>query len=177
MKKVLIMLLGLSIFTISCSKKEENKETQNQQQSQTSQVSSYQKTDFYFKLPSKDGEIIDLANYKGKSVMVIFFTENCPFCQKAAPFIDKIYSKYHSKGLEVVGISVKKSRESSIEFQQITGVKFPLAYDGREVAKTYGISGVPFIYLLDKNHNLKRVWAGYDEEYNKDIIDAIEKTL
>jgi len=170
MKKILI-IAGIALFSISCSKKDDSQSQQNQT------VSNYKKTDFYFKLPSKDGGEIDLSSYTGKPVLVMFFTENCPYCQKAAPFIDKIYSTYHSKGLEVIGISVKSSIESSIEFQKLTGVKFPLAYNGRNVAKTYGISGVPFIYLLDKSHNLKRVWAGYGEEYDSDIIDVIEKTL
>ena len=173
MKKIIILSLSIFIL-ISCSKKET--ETNTNQTSSTS-ISDYQKTEFYFRLPSKDGGEIDLANYKGKPILIMFFTENCPYCQKAAPFIEQMYEKYHSKGLEVIGISVRKSIESPIEFQKLTGISFPLAYDGREIAKVYGISGVPFIYLLDKNHNLKRVWAGYGEEYNDDIIEVIEKTL
>jgi len=174
MKKILL-IVAATLFIASCSKKGEETNNQAQQQTQTSSTSDYQKTDFYFKLPDKDGGEIDLANFKGKPVMVMFFTENCPYCRKAAPFIQSVYEKYKSKGIEVIGISVKDSKESPIEFQKATGISFHLVYNGRETAKRYGISGVPFMYLLDKNHNLNKVWAGYDPEYDNSIKEAVEK--
>jgi len=175
--KKLILTVAVALFITSCSKKEEETITQVLNQTQNPSISGYQKTDFYFKLPSKDGETIDLANYKGRPVMILFFTENCPYCIKSAPFLEKLYEKYTPQGLGVIGISIKDDIQSPIEFQRRTGIKFPLVYNGKEIARNYGISGVPFIYLLDKNHNLKRVWAGYSEEYNEDIIRTIEKTI
>lgn len=179
--KKAFILLAAGFMLFSCSKKNDNKtgtnEANQQSQSLTTASTEYTKTDFYFKLPDKNGGEIDLKNYAGKPVMVMFFTENCPFCLKASGFIELINEKYNSKGLKVIGISLRNDKNSPLEFAQKTGVKFDLAYNGREVAKNYGISGVPFIYLLDKRHNLYKVWAGYDEEYNKSIEEAINKIL
>ncbi len=176
MKKLAIIIIA-SAMIFSCSKKDENQksEAQNKQTSQL-QDTTYTKTDFYFKLPLYTGSEIDLKDLKGKPVLVMFFTENCPFCQKAAPFMEAIHKKYSPK-LEVVGISIKPNIESAKEFASEFNLKFKVAYDGREVARRYGISGVPFIYLLNKDHTLNRVWAGYDESYANDIDKAVSKII
>lgn len=174
MKKIGI-LAALFFFVLGCSKNEEKSTSQNEQNQTVS--ADYSKTDFYFKLPSKNGGEIDLSNYKGKPVMVMFFTENCPYCLRASGFIETIHQKYGPKGLEVIGISTRENIESAIEFEQKTGVKFQLAYKGVDIARNYGIAGVPYVYILDKKHNLYKFWAGYDKSYESEIDQSASKVL
>ena len=65
---------------------------------------AYKRTDAYFRLPSASGGEIDLASYAGRPVLLMFFTETCPFCRKAAPFIESVNKKYSDRGLAVIGI-------------------------------------------------------------------------
>lgn len=174
MKKIIAVLL-ITVVVISCSKKKEEEKSSPDTQTSAS-ASSYTITDFYFKLPLYNGGEIDLKDFAGKPVLVMFFTENCPYCQKAAPFINKISDKYSSK-IEVVGISVKANSESAKEFAKQFNLKFKVAYNGMEIAKKYGISGVPFIYLLNKDHTLNKVWAGYDASYESSIDESIAKII
>ncbi|MBP7795974.1 MAG: TlpA family protein disulfide reductase [Elusimicrobiales bacterium] len=176
MKKIFAILI-LGTLIVSCNKNDSDKSAYKTNIAQNETASDYKKTDFYFSLPGKDGKDIRLDDYKNKPVMVIFFAENCPYCLKAGPYIQSIYKKYNPEGLSVIGISIRDSRESAVEFQKRTGVMFPLAYSGKEIAKNYGISGVPFIYVLDKNHNMIKMWAGYDEQYDSDIDNTIKKVI
>jgi hypothetical protein len=36
---------------------------------------------------------------------------------------------------------------------------------------------VPYIYLLDKSHEIYEVWEGYSSEYDAEIIKDVEKVL
>jgi len=137
----------------------------------------YAKTGYYFKLPNYKGGDVDLETYAGKPVLVMFFTENCPYCRKAAPFINSVHEKYASKGLPVIGISVRDGAESARGFAEDFNLKFDLAYKGGPVSRKYGIQGVPFIYLLDKNHERIKTWPGYDESYDADIEAKIQKVI
>ncbi len=177
MKNVFIVVIALAT-TLSCSKKSDTQKI-NQQNKATTQIqdNDYIETDFYFKLPLYTGDEVDLKDLRGKAVLVMFFTENCPYCRKAAPFIEAIYEKYSSKGLEVVAISVKPDIESAKEFATDFNLKFKVAYNGRDVARRYGISGVPFVYLLNKDHTLNKLWAGYDKIYEDEIDKAISKII
>jgi peroxiredoxin len=131
----------------------------------------------YFKLPDYKGGEVDLAAYAGKPVMLMFFTETCPYCRKAAPFIKKISDQYASKGLNAIGICVEDTAAPAAGFAKTFGLTFPIAYKGRNVAVQYKTQGVPYIFLLTKKHIVHNVWAGYDESFDKEIIKGVEEII
>ena len=137
----------------------------------------YVKKDTYFKLPGAAGGDIDLAAFAGQPVLVMFFTESCPYCRKAAPFMQRAYSAYSPKGLVVLGILIQERPQPAVNFAADLGVTFPLAYKGREVSRNYRAQGVPYIYLLTKEHEIYDVWEGYAEQYDNSILKAVETVL
>jgi len=138
---------------------------------------SYARKGTYFKLPNANGGELDLAAYSGKPVLMMFFTENCSYCRKAAPFIQSMHKTYSPKGLNTVGICLSDTADSPKAFAKDMGLTFPLAYKGEHTFITYKAQGVPFIYLLDKSHEIQKVWGGYDSYFDREIIENIEKSL
>jgi len=138
---------------------------------------AYAKKDSYFKLPDYKGGDIDLASYGDKPVMLMFFTEGCPYCRKAAPFIEKMHEKYSPKGLSVIGICLEDESSAAAGFARDFNLAFPIAYKGRETAGQYRTQGVPFIFLLTKEHVVHNVWAGYDPQFDSAIIKGIEEVI
>ena len=57
-------------------------------------------------LTTLDGVTFDLGKLHGKVVMVNYWATWCAPCRKEMPKLDAFYRKYHSQGLEMVGISV-----------------------------------------------------------------------
>lgn len=138
---------------------------------------SYVKKDTYFRLPNAAGGELDLASYSGKPVLVMFFTETCPYCRKAAPFIQQVSASYSAKGLATAGILVQDSAQPALNFAADFGITFPIAYKGKDVSRKYRTQGVPYIYLLNKDHEIYDVWEGYDHEYDAPILKAVETVL
>ncbi|MBU2573360.1 MAG: TlpA family protein disulfide reductase [Elusimicrobia bacterium] len=149
------------------AKKAPPKETKN----------AYEKKDTYFKLPDCAGGGIDLADYGGNPVMLMFFAETCPYCRKAAPFIKKMDESYKARGLNVIGVSLNDEASSAAGFVKDFGLAFPVAYKGRRVARQYRTHGVPYLYLLTKDHTIYNVWAGYDESFDEEIKDGINEVI
>jgi thiol-disulfide isomerase/thioredoxin len=137
----------------------------------------YIKNEFYFKLPGSRGGDIDLAAYSGEPVMLMFFTERCPFCRKAAPFIETMNKKYSAKGLNVIGICVEDEASAAEGFVKAFNLTFPIAFKGSEVSRRYKTQGVPYIFLLSKSHMVHNMWAGYDPEFDQAIIRGIEEVI
>ena len=138
---------------------------------------AYVKKESYFKLPDYKGGEIDLASYAGKPVMLMFFTERCPFCRKAAPFIETMNKKYSAKGLGVIGICVEEEASAAGSFVKDFGLTFPVAFKGAAVSRQYKTQGVPYIFILNKAHVVHNVWAGYDPGFDKAIIQGIEEVI
>ena len=97
MKNFMLPLAASALLLAACGKKEQpaaQTEPQPAQaqpaQAQAAPAAGYAKKETYFKLPNAAGGELDLAAYAGKPVLVMFFTETCPYCRKAAPFIQQV---------------------------------------------------------------------------------------
>ena len=58
------------------------------------------------------GVSISLAELKGKTVLLDFWTTWCPPCQSDASSIEKLNQKYGTKNLAIVGVSVDEDRDT-----------------------------------------------------------------
>ncbi len=59
-----------------------------------------------FKVPLVDGEELDSRKLAGKPTILTFWASWCGPCQKEMPALADLYSRYKSRGLMVLGVSV-----------------------------------------------------------------------
>ena len=52
-----------------------------------------------------NGKPIKLADFKGKYLLIDFWASWCVPCRKGSPHLIELHHKYHSKGLEVLGVA------------------------------------------------------------------------
>ena len=55
---------------------------------------------------ASNGQKIDVANYKGKVVVLEILSTTCPHCQSSARILSKIKSEFGLKGVEVLGYAI-----------------------------------------------------------------------
>ncbi len=140
-------------------------------------ASGYVKGPTYFNLPEHKGGRLDLAAHAGKPVLLMFFTESCHYCRKAAPFVQSVNAEYGGKGLSVMAAAHEREASPAARFVKDFGISFPVAYDASPVARTYQTRGVPYLFLLDREHKVHNLWAGYDRSFDKEIRSSIEEVL
>ena len=68
---------------------------------------------YEFTLTTVDGVVIDSRRLKGKVVLIDCWASWCGPCMKKMPELKEIYSKWHARGLEVVGLSFDMSGEAA----------------------------------------------------------------
>ena len=61
------------------------------------------------------GNPVSLSDFKGKYLYIDFWASWCPPCRAEIPHIKELFQQYHSKGLEILTISIDKD---SIEWQK-----------------------------------------------------------
>ena len=70
----------------------------------------------------------------------------------------KTYAKLHKQGFEIVGISLDSSEQKLNDFVNKNSMSWPQYFDGKgwnnTLAKEYGISSIPAMWLVDKKGNL-----------------------
>lgn len=137
-----------------------------------------------FKLKGIDGKMLSLADYKeAKGFIVIFTCNTCPYAQHYEQRIIDLDKKYSSKGFPVIAINpndvVKQpgdTMEEMILRAKDKGYTFPYLRDeGQLVAKQFGATKTPHIYLLNKEDDkLKVSFIGAIDNSPRDPNDVTE---
>lgn len=93
-----------------------------------------------FKLLNQDGEYVRLSDYKGKRVIVFFYSkDSTPGCTRQALGYSKKVEEYRRENVEIIGIS-KDSTASHKRFSERYNLLINLLSDeGREVHKLYDV--------------------------------------
>ncbi len=116
---------------------------------------------FNLDLTDTKGEILRIADLKGKVVMLDFWATWCSTCIEYMPEIKKVYDEYHHKGFEVVPVSIDKENNKSqvLKIEERLGLSWQISIIGdlplnAGIWKKYGFLSVPQLILLDKNGKL-----------------------
>jgi thiol-disulfide isomerase/thioredoxin len=110
------------------------------------------------------------ADLKGKPAIVEFWATWCPPCRKSIPHLNEIYKEYAPKGLQVVGITDEPD-QTIRAFIKTNPIDYPVAIARQEVLETFGISGIPQAFLVNKEGNI--VWQGHPMSLSKEEIKKI----
>ncbi len=131
-----------------------------------------------FTLPTLEGQEITLGQYKGKSILLLFWTQGCVFCQtRGMIMVNDIYRQGQQSGLVVLSVNVAESKGEVAEFVRQKGLIFPVLMDrnARVSRKKYGVYVVPTLFIIGKNGMIKEKVYGYLTE--KALLDFVEPYL
>ncbi len=129
-----------------------------------------------FEVTGTGGEKISLAQYRGKVVLLDFWATWCAPCRQEMPSVKKVYGKYNANGFEIVGISLDRSRSDFDKYVKQNEISWPQYFDGKywqnDIARKYGITGIPATFLIDKQGKIR-----YKSLRGPQLEVAVEKLL
>jgi thiol-disulfide isomerase/thioredoxin len=115
------------------------------------------------KFQAVDGRAVDVANLKGKVVLVDFWATWCGPCMAELPNLKATYEKLHEKGFEIVGISfdrdVNKLKQVVAQEKMTWPQYFDAEKEGNKYGEEFGITGIPTMWLVDKKGVLRELNA------------------
>ncbi len=104
-----------------------------------------------FTLQSDKREEVSLSDYKGKYLLVDFWASWCGPCRAGIPGLKEIYADYHSKGLEVLSVSTDGDEKAWLKAVEQEQMPWAQLRDTKTVSKSYNITAIPAIFLIDPN--------------------------
>ncbi len=120
------------------------------------------------------GAPVSLSSFKGKTVLLDFWTTWCPPCLADAPALDDLYRKYADKNLMIVGISVNEDRETVEDFLHKHSHSFPIVLTTEnEMPRAYQLSAFPTYIVIDPNGAINSAFDG-DQGFG-DLRKHLEK--
>ena len=159
----------------------------------------YKKKFYDFNIESIDGEIINLSEYKGKSILLVNVASKCGFTKQYED-LQKLWEIYQNKGFVVLGVPSNQfggqepgTNDVIKDFCQTNfNINFPMTSkfevkgdNAHEIYKwakiNFGSSAVPkwnfFKILINKDGKIEDTYSSFTKPLSKKIINDIEKIL
>lgn len=103
---------------------------------------------------SDKGDTVGLSSLRGRIVLIDFWASYCGWCRQETPTLKAAYEAYHArKGVEFVSLSTDVTPEPWLAAVEQEGLPWPQwrPLDGQldQVLRSYNITGIPLILLID----------------------------
>jgi peroxiredoxin len=124
-----------------------------------------------------EGEV-NLADYRGKVVVVNVWASWCPPCRVEATELEKVFNATKSRGVQVVGIDFRDNRGAAQDFARDRALTYPSLYDyGGRTLKALGVpvGAVPTTVVLDRQLRPAVVYLKAINE--EELTGAVERVL
>jgi cytochrome c biogenesis protein CcmG/thiol:disulfide interchange protein DsbE len=163
MKRLLFMFLAISAM-VGCS-------------DETAQLLNGQPAPGFQLQQLKGGNSTFPADYQNKVVALRFWADWCPFCESEMIALEPVYEKYRDRGLVILAVNVRQDRDTAQKFIGKLGISYEALLDTEgEVARAYGVMGLPTTFFIDGKGILqKRILGESTPEVFEQIVQELLK--
>jgi peroxiredoxin len=112
-----------------------------------------------FSLPTDSGHF-DLASYRGRPVLLVFWMTSCGICRRELPLLNQLAPEFRSKGVAVVAIHLGGADDVR-DYMNSNHIDIESLVDAEgSVGHAYHVSGVPKLVLIGSDGVVKRTTSG-----------------
>lgn len=107
-------------------------------------------------VPEVEGTTFDLSQLRGKVVIVNFWATWCTPCREEMPVLDAFYRRQHDRGVEVLGLSMDRSRDREAVKKLMHSVSYPIAIAADAKVNGFGaVRVLPVTFVIDTAGTLR----------------------
>ena len=108
-----------------------------------------------FSAPNPAGKVTSLKESLGKVTIIDFWASWCGPCRKENPNVVALYNDFHSKGLNIISVSLDKDAakwqeaiaKDNLTWTHVSNLKFWQD----PIAELYNVKSIPATFILDAN--------------------------
>ncbi len=121
-----------------------------------------------FTLKDLEGKTYRLSSYRGKIVVLDWWSAECPASRRYDDYFNARYQMWREKGVEILGIDSNAIYDDNFIRQEIEkrGILFPILRDYEaKVADLYGALTTPHVFVVDREGILRYEGAVDDQTW------------
>ena len=136
-----------------------------------------------FTMSPSDGSTVASRDFRGRVVVLAFWTSWCLPCVSELPELHVVYTRFaHNPQVVFWAVDANwggETPEKARTFLARRKLSLPWAFDSGGAARALGVDSLPTIIILDREGNVSMTHFGYDasERLNAHLSDRIEQLL
>ena len=126
--------------------------------------------------PTLDGQTVDLDRYRGRVVLIHYWSTWCEPCKQDMTVLRKMQAKYGRQGFELIGVNLDNEKQTAADFLRSSRLPWPQIFEpgglDSRLANELGILTLPTMILIDKRGAVvsRNIHAGeLDSELGKQL--------
>ena len=133
-----------------------------------------------FKFDISRGKVVSINDYKGRIVLINFFTTWCAPCRRELPLIEQqIWQKHKDNPrFGMLTFGREHSWEEVLKFGKDQNLTFPLLPDPKR--KVFGLFATEFIprsFLMDESGKIIYLTKGFEDSHFTELKNLIERNI
>ena len=116
------------------------------------------------------GQEYTLSQFKGKVVLLNFFTFLCGPCREEMPHLNQLDQEFKNRGFQTLGMGLASEPAQLRALTEKLGLDYPVLIGTDQVSKAYGsVDLVPTTFIIDRQGNIahKILGARSKEDFAK----------
>jgi peroxiredoxin len=120
-----------------------------------------------------------LSDLRGRIVVLDFWGVGCPPCRIEMPHLQKMYTRYKSQGVVVLGVTQAGStRKEIVATLKKMGITYPVVLDPEaKIEMRYRLRAHPTTMVLDRDGRVRYTHTGYARGDERAIEAAMKALL
>ncbi len=131
-----------------------------------------------FTLKDSNGKTVNLADYKGKVVLLNFWATWCGPCKIEIPWFIDFEQKYKDKGFAVVGVSMDEDGWNAVKpYLSESHINYRVLLGNDSVGTLYGgVDSLPTTFVIDQDGRIAATHIGLvsKSDYQTEIVQLLE---
>lgn len=129
-----------------------------------------------FQLQDMDGKLHRLSDYRGKPVIINFWTTWCPPCREEIPSMNRAWQQLEQEGIAMLAINMGEDEETIFIFSADYPADFPILMDvDGKVIEDWPVKGLPTTYIVAPDGTIAYRAIGSREWDDKVLLDRIRE--
>lgn len=130
-----------------------------------------------FVLPDMTGKPVRLSDFRGKVVLLEFWTTWCPPCKLAIPELNDLYTKYKDSNLVILSVSMDEDIGIVKDFMEEYEILFPVLFDDKGIFENFGVYTIPTALVIDEEGMVLEHHMGYAPGIFEELLEKVKDRL
>jgi len=128
-----------------------------------------------FELQDLDGNMVSLADFQGKIVMLDFWATWCGPCRMTMPLLEELQQE-HPDDFTLLAINLGEPLDLVFPYVKRQGIHSRVLLDiDNSVGSAYGSSSIPMQVIIDQQGIMRFVQTGFYAAMKEDLWEEIRK--
>ncbi|WP_341839307.1 TlpA disulfide reductase family protein [Chitinophaga caseinilytica] len=129
-----------------------------------------------FTLNSPEDQPVAFSSYRGKYVLIDFWSSWCGPCKASFPHMKELYQKYKGEQFEILGISIDEKKTAWLNELQKQQLPWPQLLDTKNVSvNSFAVTAVPTGFLISPEGKIIMKQVGFGENGDGEIEKKLKE--